>query len=46
MKEIAKQRKLSGREEGFIPAPLVVASLSESYSGGAGINPSSQPVIF
>ncbi len=43
---LAKHQKITGREEGFIPAPPHLASLSEFMSGGAGINPSSRPVIF
>ncbi len=30
MKEIAKHQKITGREEGFIPAPLLDASMSYS----------------
>ena len=43
---LAGHQKITGREDGFIPAPLLDASVSESLTGGAGINPSSRPVNF
>ena len=41
LEQFTKHQKITGRDEGFIPAPLLSASLSESRAGRAGINPSS-----
>ena len=45
IEEFAKHKKVTGREEGFIPALPDYDSPELAVSRRAGINPSSRPVI-
>ena len=46
IEELAKHKRVTGREEGFIPARPDYDSRELAVIGRAGINPSSRPVIY